>query len=130
MSIAAALAYEHQVDQMVNRITHVASNGIWDPNKLANPPVQTITTTGTGTGDYPTHWYDPNGNLIWPQQVQPLPVVTVPNINISPMTFDQVLELVKRLQADAANPPEEKKAEEPEEEAKPVERKFVRVLEP
>jgi hypothetical protein len=137
MSIAAALAYEHQVDQMVQRIEHVASNGIWDPNKLSNPPVQTVTTTGT------THWYDANGNLIngpywvgdppvqpltWPPP-QPLPVVTVPNVTMPSLNFEQMLKLVEALQAGALStkPIEEKKEEEP---AKPVEKKYGRVLEP
>ena len=118
-------------------IQHVASNGIWDPNKLYNPPVITTTTTGTSIGDYPTHWYDPYGipinTPVQPFELipQPLPVVTIPNVTMPSLSFPEILKLIEALQAGAANTkPEEKKVEEPEEEAKPVEKKFVRVLEP
>ena len=121
----------------------VSSNGIWDPNQLSNPPVIT-TTTGTGIGDYPSHWYQPvypsviepvvvpftqpePFRINWPP-LNPLPVVTVPNITMPNLTFPQMQELMRALQA---LPLSQKPAEEQkEEEAKPVEKKYGRVLEP
>jgi hypothetical protein len=142
MSIAEALKYEQHVDAVVRSINHVTSNGIWDPNKLANPPVQTITTTGTGIGDYPTHWYEPVYPSVTVDPVVvpfsqpdilrinwPPPVVNVPATPASNLTFEQILALVKALQDGAFNGAklEEVKEEEP---AAPVEKKYVRVLEP
>ena len=120
-------------------VQHVASNGIWDPNKLANPPV--ITTTGIVTTDgtnYPVRWYDLNGNPIdiQPPQWQPLvqPVQPLPVVNVPSLTYEQIMEMIERFRSAQAAPAvpavEEKKVEEPEEEAKPVEKKYVRVLEP
>lgn len=120
-------------------IQHVlSSNSIWDPNLLANPPVRTITTTGIST-----HWYDVNGNPIigpWHEPIpyldplQPLPVVTVPNVVLPELTVPQILELMRALQAGQLNAKpavvEEKKVEEPEEEAPVPRKRFLRVVEP
>lgn len=116
-------------------VQHVASNGIWDPNKLYNPPV--ITTTGVDSVSYPVRWYDMNGNeiAVLPQP-QPLPIVNIPWIPPPQQTHDlsELMRLLQEQVVKSMGVPKEmlegKKVEEPEEEAKPVEKKYVRVLEP
>jgi len=118
----------------------VSSNAIWNPNEVLTVP-QTITTTGTGINDYPTHWYQPFQEVTiiptvvtYPQPaeqpnpftINPLPVVTVPQVTVPELNFEQMMKLIEALKAGAVNP----KPVEPEEEAKPVERKYRRVVEP
>ena len=124
----------------------VATNSVWIPDGNPIQPIVTITTTGAGAGDHT--WYQPNligtdGSPwrqehlgVWPPAqplVQPL---TIPTINwfpppTVPSPVEQhlidCLKAVEKYQQAQTAPP---KVEEPEEPAKPVEKKYGRVLEP
>lgn len=118
-------------------VQHVlSSNSIWDPNKLANPPV--ITTAGTTSIGSPTRWFLADGTEI-PGPVQPalqdpFHINWIPQPQQPATDFQEAMRLhYEQIVKAVGIPPEmlqPQKVEEPEEEAKPVEKKYGRVVEP